>query len=104
MRSIEDTQFRYIYNPWADGEYVFRNESQAGRTMKAMSAAAKNNAQIAARVKLFGEAAEAVRLVEVAVLMMQEFSGRVIDVEQDSMIFLPWFFRIKTGGVTRIES
>ena len=36
-----------------DGELVFRNESQSGRTMKAMRKAAENDEEIAARVKLF---------------------------------------------------
>ncbi len=53
MRCVQDRRFGYIFNPWADGKRVFRNESQSGRTMKAMAAAAKNDPDIAARVKLF---------------------------------------------------
>lgn len=53
MRAAHDPQYLYIYNGWADGKTVFRNESQSGRTMKAMVNAAKNNPEIAARVELF---------------------------------------------------
>lgn len=53
MRAVEDKRFRYIYNPWSDGERVFRNESQAGRTMRAMLAAGQEDPAIAARCRLF---------------------------------------------------
>ena len=53
MRSVITRQFSYIRNFWSDGETVFRNESQSGLTMNAMKAAAKNDPEIAARVKLF---------------------------------------------------
>jgi N-sulfoglucosamine sulfohydrolase len=53
MRALHDERFVYIFNPWSDGKTVFRNESQAGRTMKAMVAAAKDDPAVAARVKLF---------------------------------------------------
>ncbi len=53
MRAVEDKRFRYIYNPWSDGKRVFRNESQSGRSMRAMQAAGKENQGIAARNKLF---------------------------------------------------
>jgi N-sulfoglucosamine sulfohydrolase len=53
MRSVQDARFGYLYNAWSDGARVFRNESQAGLTMKAMNAAARGDAEIAARVKLF---------------------------------------------------
>lgn len=53
MRAVEDRRFRYIYNPWSDGKRVFRNESQAGRTMRAMLAAGKEDPDIAARCQLF---------------------------------------------------
>jgi N-sulfoglucosamine sulfohydrolase len=53
MRAVENARFRYIYNPWSDGRRVFRNESQAGRTMKAMLVAAKNDAAVKARCELF---------------------------------------------------
>lgn len=53
MRSIIGPKYGYIFNDWADGKTVFKNESQAGLTMKAMRAAAKNDARIAERVDLF---------------------------------------------------
>ena len=53
MRCIQNQRFGYIFNPWADGERVFKNESQSGLTFKAMQAAAKTDPKIAARVRLF---------------------------------------------------
>jgi len=49
MRCVQDKRFGYIFNPWSDGQRVFKNESQAGRTFKAMQA----DPGSAARVKLF---------------------------------------------------
>lgn len=53
MRGVNDGKFLYIWNGWSNGELVFRNESQSGRTMKAMNKAAKTDEAIAARVELF---------------------------------------------------
>jgi len=53
MRSIIDQKYAYIYSLWSDGEVIFRNESQAGRTMRAMVEAAKTDEAIARRVELF---------------------------------------------------
>ncbi len=53
MRAAHDKQYLYIFNAWSDGKTVFKNESQNGRTMKAMKKAAQTDAKIAARVKLF---------------------------------------------------
>ena len=53
MRCVQDQRFGYIYNFWSDGETVFRNESQSGRTFKAMNKAAQENTRIKERVKLF---------------------------------------------------
>ena len=53
MRSLLTRRWGYIYNGWADGKLVFKNESQNGLTMAAMKAAAANNSSIAERVKLF---------------------------------------------------
>lgn len=53
MRSVQDHRFGYIFNAWADGKTEFRNESQSGLTMKAMSAAARTDEAVAARVKHF---------------------------------------------------
>jgi N-sulfoglucosamine sulfohydrolase len=48
-----DEQYLYVWNRWADGQMRFRNESQSGRTMKAMVAAAKSDPAIAQRVHHF---------------------------------------------------
>ncbi len=53
MRAVLDKRFVYIWNPWSDGQFIFRNESQNGRTMKAMVAAGQNDKAIQARVDLF---------------------------------------------------
>jgi len=53
MRCVQDRRFGYIFNPWSDGERVFKNESQSGRTFKAMREAAATDPAIAARVELF---------------------------------------------------
>lgn len=38
MRCVRGPRWGYIWNPWADGERSFRNESMAGRTFTAMEA------------------------------------------------------------------
>ncbi len=53
MRALQNARFGYIYNAWADGKTVFKNESQSGLTMKAMIRAAASDPKIAARVKHF---------------------------------------------------
>ncbi len=53
MRCVQDRRFGYIFNPWSDGRRIFRNESQSGRTMKAMREAARNDPALAARVDMF---------------------------------------------------
>ncbi|WP_269522567.1 sulfatase family protein [Coraliomargarita parva] len=53
IRCVQNQRYGYIFNPWSDGERKFKNESQSGRTMKAMREAAKQDAQIAERVQLF---------------------------------------------------
>ena len=53
MRCIQNKKYGYIFNPWSDGERVFLNESQSGRTFNAMLEAAKHDPEIASRVKLF---------------------------------------------------
>lgn len=51
MRCIQTRQAGYIFNAWADGKTVFRNEAQSGLTFRAMEEAARGDAGIAARVK-----------------------------------------------------
>ena len=53
MRSVVHRRFGYIYNDWADGTTIFKNESQSGLTMRAMVRAAEKDPAIAKRVKLF---------------------------------------------------
>ena len=53
MRAVQSRKFAYIFNAWSDGTRVFRNESQSGRTFKAMQEAAKTDSAIAKRVDLF---------------------------------------------------
>ena len=53
MRCVQSRRFGYIFNPWSDGIKEFRNESQQGRTYKAMAKAAEDDEAIAARVQLF---------------------------------------------------
>ncbi|MEZ5965498.1 MAG: sulfatase [Planctomycetota bacterium] len=53
MRCARETKLAYMWNGWADGSKVFKNESQAGLTFKAMQAAAENDEALAARVHLF---------------------------------------------------
>ncbi len=53
MRCVQNQRFGYIFNPWSDGQRVFRNESQAGLTFNAMKAAAQTDDSVAARVKFF---------------------------------------------------
>ena len=51
MRALNDGRFLYIWNGWADGETVFKNESQAGLTFKAMKNA--GDAAIQGRARYF---------------------------------------------------
>jgi N-sulfoglucosamine sulfohydrolase len=53
MRAVRDEEYIYIWNGWADGKTVFRNESQSGLTMKAMREAAKDDEALAKRVAFF---------------------------------------------------
>ncbi len=53
MRCVQDEQYGYIFNAWANGVKEFKNESQHGRTWKAMKEAAPEDKDIADRVELF---------------------------------------------------
>jgi N-sulfoglucosamine sulfohydrolase len=53
MRCLQDRRFGYIRNAWADGQRVFRNESQAGLTFRAMTRAAATDPDLARRVELY---------------------------------------------------
>jgi N-sulfoglucosamine sulfohydrolase len=52
MRCVQDKQFAYIFNPWSDGETVYKNANE-GQTFKAMEAKGKTDKAIQARVTLF---------------------------------------------------
>jgi len=52
MRCVQDKNFGYIFNPWADGKFWYRNNNE-GLTMKAMVQAAKTDSQAAQRVNMF---------------------------------------------------
>lgn len=52
MRCIQDKNFGYIFNPWSDGTFWYRNNNE-GLTMKAMVEAATNDSFIAQRVDMF---------------------------------------------------
>jgi N-sulfoglucosamine sulfohydrolase len=53
MRAVQGNRFGYLVNFWAGRTGPMRMESLSGLTYKAMKAAAKDNPEIAARVKLF---------------------------------------------------
>ncbi|TWT82362.1 Arylsulfatase [Planctomycetes bacterium CA13] len=52
MRCVQNENFGYIYNPFSDGKYWYRNNNE-GKTMEAMNEAAKTDPSIQARVDLF---------------------------------------------------
>jgi N-sulfoglucosamine sulfohydrolase len=53
MRCVQTPRLGYIINFWSDGGTVFMNESQSGRTFKAMVSAAEDDESIESRVRLF---------------------------------------------------
>lgn len=53
MRCIQSKQFGYIFNAWADGETLYKNESKSGLTYKAMKAGAEHDPALAERVAFF---------------------------------------------------
>lgn len=52
MRCVQNENFGYIYNPFSDGKYWYRNNNE-GLTMAAMNKAAQSNPALQARVDLF---------------------------------------------------
>jgi len=52
MRCVQDKRFGYIFNPWSDGKFWYRNNNE-GLTMKAMVEAAQTDPYVAQRVKMF---------------------------------------------------
>lgn len=52
MRCVQTAGFGYIYNPFSDGKYWYRNNNE-GKTMAAMQQAARTDSAIQARIDLF---------------------------------------------------
>jgi len=52
MRSVITEDLIYIFNPWADGERIYRNNNE-GMTMAGMREAAETDPEIASRCELF---------------------------------------------------
>jgi len=52
MRCVQDGRFGYIFNPWADGKFWYRNNNE-GLTMQAMVEAAPTDSFAAQRVRMF---------------------------------------------------
>ena len=52
MRCVQNKKFGYIFTPWADGRFRYRNNNE-GLSMRAMEEAAKTDSWIASRVALF---------------------------------------------------
>lgn len=53
MRSVQNTDFGYIFNFWSDGQLQIRGDATGGLTWKAMNQAAKDDPEIAKRVELY---------------------------------------------------
>jgi len=53
MRCIQNKEFGYIYNFWADHQTAIRGDATGGLTWKAMIKAAETDPEIAKRVELF---------------------------------------------------
>jgi N-sulfoglucosamine sulfohydrolase len=52
MRCVQDKRYGYIFSPWADGKFWYRNNNE-GLTMKAMVEAAQTDPEVAQRVNMF---------------------------------------------------
>lgn len=53
MRSVETRRFCYIFNPWSDGERVFKTATTGTLTYRKMKELATTDEAMAARVELF---------------------------------------------------
>jgi N-sulfoglucosamine sulfohydrolase len=53
MRAVETMRYGYIFNPWSDGERLFKSATLYSPTYKAMATAARDSAQIDARIQHF---------------------------------------------------
>lgn len=52
MRCVQDERFGYLFNPWSDGRFSYRNNNE-GLTMRAMVEAAETDPGVAERVRMF---------------------------------------------------
>ncbi|MEM0926819.1 MAG: sulfatase [Planctomycetota bacterium] len=53
MRSVQSKRFGYLFNPWSDGNRVFRTATTGTRTFRAMKRIAETDDAIAARLEFF---------------------------------------------------
>lgn len=53
MRSVESKKFGYLFNPWSDGQRVFKTATTGTMSYRAMQKMSATDEQIAARLKLF---------------------------------------------------
>lgn len=53
MRAIQTRRFGYIFNPWSDGQRLFKSATLYSESYKAMKMAGETNEAIAARVGFF---------------------------------------------------
>ena len=53
MRSVQGRRYCYIYNPWSNGERVFKTATTGTMSYRAMKAVAEENTEIAERLDLF---------------------------------------------------
>ncbi len=53
MRSVQSKKFGYLFNPWSDGQRVFRTATTGTMAFRAMQRLAAEDERIAARLELF---------------------------------------------------
>lgn len=53
MRCVQSRHWGYIFNAWADGQTLFKNEAKTGLTYKAMKAASEHDPEVARRTNFF---------------------------------------------------
>jgi N-sulfoglucosamine sulfohydrolase len=53
MRAVETKRYGYIFNPWSDGQRLFKSATLYSPTYKAMATAARDSKQIDTRIQHF---------------------------------------------------
>ena len=53
MRAVQNTKYGYIFNVWSDQKRIFKSETTAGLTFKAMKTAGETDPKIQERVDMF---------------------------------------------------